>query len=64
SSMPTPSCNAERRGLKNSSAFNGCYDTCKSEAVASYSVIARSPRDEAIQNLSAERLWIASLRSQ
>ncbi|MDD1537215.1 hypothetical protein C7U89_28010 [Bradyrhizobium sp. WBOS4] len=27
-------------------------------------VIARSSCDEAIQNLSAERLWIASLRSQ
>jgi hypothetical protein len=28
------------------------------------SVIARSPCDEAIQNLSAEGFWIASLRSQ
>ena len=30
----------------------------------SYIDIARSPCDEAIQNPSAERLWIASLRSQ
>ncbi len=34
------------------------------KAHRSLPVIARSPCDEAIQNLSAERLWIASLRSQ
>src|SRR3954465_11693878 len=34
------------------------------EAVNSLHVIARSPCDEAIQTASAERFWIASLRSQ
>ena len=34
------------------------------EAAASYSVIARSTCDEAIQTASAEGFWIASLRSQ
>jgi hypothetical protein len=33
-------------------------DSCRS------SVIARSVSDEAIQNFSAETVWIASLRSQ
>ena len=34
------------------------------EAPAAYSVIARSPGDEAIQTVAAEGFWIASLRSQ
>jgi hypothetical protein len=41
-----------------------CCLNCESESDGSCSVIARSPCDEAIQNPSAERSWIASLRSQ
>ena len=33
-------------------------------AICLHIVIARSPCDEAIHNTSAERFWIASLRSQ
>ncbi|WP_208753057.1 hypothetical protein, partial [Bradyrhizobium genosp. SA-3] len=36
----------------------------ENDAIAPCSVIARSPCDEAIQNLAAEGFWIASLRSQ
>jgi hypothetical protein len=34
------------------------------ETASTIAVIARSDSDEAIQTVSAERFWIASLRSQ
>jgi len=46
------------------SCWAGNERCLEDDAIASYSVIARSSCDEAIQNPSAERLWIASLRSQ
>ncbi|MGY3035530.1 hypothetical protein ACVIIV_004700 [Bradyrhizobium sp. USDA 4354] len=40
------------------------FEECNERWPRPLLVIARSPCDEAIQNPSAERFWIASLRSQ